>query len=140
MIAAHATQLRWPAALSARTDGLRVVVANPDLKNLAMSWGAWVAGDWAFLIALSVLAYAQGGIGAVGIVGAARILPAALVAPWASVMADRYPRPRVLAVIHMAWAVHVLALPSPRICISRSLRSAPLLPSARRCQPRSSRR
>jgi hypothetical protein len=87
MIAAHATQFRWPAAVSARTGGLRIVVANPDLKNLAMSWGAWVAGDWAFLIALSVLAYAEGGIAAVGIAGAARVLPAAAVAPWAAVVA-----------------------------------------------------
>jgi MFS family permease len=110
MIAAHAAQFRWPAAVSMRAGGLRIVVANPDLKNLAMSRGAWVAGDWAFLIALSVLAYAEGGIPAVGIAGAARVLPAAIVGPWASVVADRYPRPRVLAAIHMAWAVHVLAL------------------------------
>jgi MFS family permease len=110
MIAAHAAQFRWLAALSARAGGLRVVVANPDLKNLAMSSGAWVAGDWAFLITLSVLAYAEGGIPAVGIAGAARVLPAAAAAPWAAVVADRFPRPRVLAVIHIVWAVHVLVL------------------------------
>jgi len=146
MIAAHAAHLRWPAALHARTGGLRLVVANPDLRNLAMSWGAWVGGEWAFLITLSVLAYAEGGIAAVGIAGAARVLPAAALAPWASVVADRIPRPRMLAVIHVAWAVHTLALavsayldlPFVAICAvvaTGSALSAPFRPTVQSLMP-----
>ena len=44
---------------------------------LAMSLGAWIAGEWAVLVGLSALAYADGGLAAVGIAGAAYTLPAA---------------------------------------------------------------
>jgi len=37
------------------------VQANPHLVRLAMSLGAWIAGEWAVLVGLSALAYADGG-------------------------------------------------------------------------------
>jgi MFS family permease len=86
------------------------VQANPHLALLAMSVGAWIAGEWAVLVGLSALAFADGGLAAVGIVGAAYVLPAAAIAPWAATVADRYPRARVLAIIHALWAVELLAL------------------------------
>src|SRR5919204_4659 len=52
----------------------------------------------------------QGGVAAVGVAGAARVLPGAIVAPWAAVVADRFPRPRVVAAIHAIWAIVLLTL------------------------------
>jgi MFS family permease len=98
------------AGFATAAASLRLVSVNPDLVRLAASLGAWVAGDWAFLVGLSVLAYAAGGIQAVGIVGAIRVLPAAAAGPWAAALADRYPRERVLAAIHVVWAVQLVIL------------------------------
>src|SRR5919201_4206765 len=99
-MAVRAAALGWPAVIGARVGGLRVVLASPDLADLAASWGAWVAGEWAFLVILSVLAYAQGGVAAVGVAGAARGLPRAVLAPWAAVVADHFPPPPVVAALH----------------------------------------
>ena len=98
------------AALARWTAALRLVLAYPHLIRLAVSFGAWIAGEWALLVGLSALAYADGGLAAVGIAGAARVFPAAAVAPWAATLADRYPRARLLAAIHALWAVQLLAL------------------------------
>ncbi len=80
---------------------VRAALAKPDLARLMVVWGAWVTADWVLLIATSVLAYEVGGAGAVGLVGAARVLPGAVLASFASMAADRYPRPRVLAVTQL---------------------------------------
>src|SRR5262245_4536815 len=98
------------AALAPWTAGLRLVQANRNLVRLGLSFGAWIAGEWAVLVGLSALAYADGGLAAVGIAGAAYVLPAAAVSPWAATLADRYPRARVLASIHALWAAELLAL------------------------------
>jgi MFS family permease len=111
--AAHERAARWAdgsAALARRTAGLRLVQANPHLIRLAISLGAWIGGEWAVLVGLSALAYAAGGLAAVGIAGAAYVLPAAAVAPLAAPVADRYPRARVLTIIHALWAADLLAL------------------------------
>jgi len=83
---------------------------NRDLARLLTSFGLWVTGDWAFLIALSVVAYDSGGAAAVGLVGAVRVLPAAVFSPLASVVADRLPRPRVLAGVHAILCLVALGL------------------------------
>ena len=40
----------------------------------------WVTGDYAALVVLAIVAYAEGGLAAVGLAGAARVLRAALAA------------------------------------------------------------
>jgi len=54
------------------------------------------AGESAFMVALGVLAFRDGGVAAVGAVTAARMAPAALLAPLLATMADRVRRERVL--------------------------------------------
>jgi MFS family permease len=54
------------------------------------------AGETAFMVALGVLAFRDGGVAAVGLVTAARMAPAALLAPFLATMADRVRRERVL--------------------------------------------
>ena len=62
----------------------------------AAGLGIWVAADWTVLIATAVLAYQVGGAAGIGLVGAARVLPGALLAGIASLAADRLSRPRML--------------------------------------------
>ena len=73
-------------------------------------WGAWTATDWAFLVAVSVLALDLGGAPAVGLVGAMRVLPSALVAPISSMITDRVSRPKVLAFVNASWLLVTLVM------------------------------
>ena len=74
----------------------RGVFANPDLRKLQVGWTAVIVGHWAYLVAVAVYAYSVGGAGAVGLLVVIRTIPAALVAPFAAVLADRYSRIRVM--------------------------------------------
>ncbi len=69
---------------------------NANLRWLELAWTASIVGQYAFLVAVSVYAYGVGGEKAVGLVFLARLIPAALVAPFAGMLGDRYPRERVL--------------------------------------------
>jgi len=69
---------------------------NGNLRSLELAWTASIVGHYAFLIAVSVYAYNVGGEKAVGLLFLVRLIPAALVAPFAGMLGDRYPRERVL--------------------------------------------
>ena len=69
---------------------------NRELRLVELAWGASIVSEWAHFVALGVFAYDAGGTTAVGIAGLARMLPAAVVAPLASSLGDRYRRERVL--------------------------------------------
>ena len=63
------------------------------------------AGESAFMVALGVLAFRSGGVAAVGVVTAARMAPAALLAPFLATLADRVRRERVLTCVGLIRAV-----------------------------------
>lgn len=72
---------------------------NPNLRRAQLSFlGAWTA-EWAFTVALGIIAYREGGAAAVGLVGLLRMLPAAVLAPLLSPIADRGRRERVLVLV-----------------------------------------
>ncbi|WP_430647780.1 MFS transporter [Agromyces sp. GXS1127] len=72
---------------------------NADLRRAQLSFlGAWTA-EWAFTVALGIVAYRDGGAAAVGLVGLLRMLPSALLAPLLSPIADRGRRERVLILV-----------------------------------------
>ena len=77
---------------------LRSALANRDLARLLASFAAAALGSWAFMIALALYAYSKGGAGAVGVAVLVRMAPSAVVAPYASMLADRHSRRKVLAV------------------------------------------
>jgi MFS family permease len=58
-----------------------------------------IGAEWAHFVALGIFAYRAGGTSAVGIAGMIRVLPAALIAPLATSLADRYRRERFLVVV-----------------------------------------
>src|SRR5687767_14672957 len=78
---------------------------NPSLRRAQLSFlGAWTA-EWAFTVALGIVAYRDGGAAAVGLVGLLRMLPSAICAPLLSPFADRGRRDKVLVVVSTARGV-----------------------------------
>ncbi len=69
---------------------------NADLRRLGFAYLTSLVALWAYGIAISVYAFEIGGAPLVGIAAVIRLVPAAIVAPFAAVLADRYPRRRIL--------------------------------------------
>ncbi|HEV2902812.1 MAG TPA: MFS transporter [Gaiellaceae bacterium] len=78
---------------------------NPNIRRVELAWGAAIAAEWAHFVALGVFAYEEGGASAVGIAGLVRLLPAALVAPFAASLGDRFPRERFLLAMMLVGSV-----------------------------------
>jgi MFS family permease len=90
------------------TSSFRAVAAafgNPDLRRLQIAWAGMSFSVWSFAIAVGVYAFQIGGPTAVGLVGLVRLLPGALAAPFAGLVADRHSRRAVLVVSALASAV-----------------------------------
>ena len=75
------------------------VLRDAQLRRVELAWGVSIVAEWANFVALSVFAYHVGGTLAVGIAGLVRLLPAALVAPFAAFVGDRFRRERFLVAI-----------------------------------------
>ena len=86
------TESRARAALRALGDVFR----SPPLRRLQLAWIGSILGAWAYIVALGVYAYDQGGPRAVGVVGLIRFLPAAILAPFTSSLVDRFARVKVM--------------------------------------------
>ena len=78
---------------------LAAALRNRDIRRVELAWGAAIAAEWAHFVAFGVFAYEQGGASGVGIAGLVRLLPAALIAPFAASFGDRFPRERFLLVM-----------------------------------------
>ena len=81
---------------------LAALARNENLRRVELAWGASIAAEWTHFVALGVFAYNAGGASAVGIAGLVRMLPAALVAPFAATLGDRFRRERLLVVVSLA--------------------------------------
>ena len=81
---------------------LGAVISSPPLRRLQLAWAGSILGGWAYLVALGVYAYDQGGAAAVGIVGLIRLVPAALAAPFTSSLVDRFSRVAVMVTSDLA--------------------------------------
>ena len=93
--------------LAVAVDALRRVLVNPDIRRALLAWMLGYAAEWSWLVALWVYAYQTSGVVAVGVLGLARTLPAALLSPALSAITDRLPRHRVLLAIHLGRATLV---------------------------------
>ncbi|HEY7730778.1 MAG TPA: MFS transporter [Gaiellaceae bacterium] len=82
--------------LSGSLTALRAVAQNRDLRRLQLAGLGSIIGGGAYLVALVVYAYDQGGAAAVGVVSFLRLIPAALSAPLVSSLGDRFRRRTVL--------------------------------------------
>jgi Cyclic nucleotide-binding domain/Major Facilitator Superfamily len=95
--------------LSEAASSLRRVLADPAIRRIELSWMAGTAADWAFLVILLVVAYDAGGTVAVGILGAVRMVPATLAAPFAPALVERFRGGRALAAINVTRFLGALA-------------------------------
>jgi MFS family permease len=80
------------------------VFSNDDLRRLELAWSGSIIGQWGYEIALAIFAYRAGGATAVGLVGLVRLLPAAVVAPFAALLGDRFHRKRIMVAADLARA------------------------------------
>lgn len=80
---------------------LRDVLGNSAIRRVEIAWTTGTAADWAFLVILLVVAYDAGGALAVGVLGAVRVLPAIVVAPFASTLVQRFRGDRMLTAINL---------------------------------------
>jgi MFS family permease len=84
---------------------LGTAVRSPDIRRVELAWGAAITAEWAHFVALAVFAYEQGGATAVGIAGLVRLMPAAVVAPFAASLGDRFRRERFLFAMALVGSV-----------------------------------
>jgi MFS family permease len=96
---------------------------NPGLLRAQLAFGAAWTAEWAFMVALGVIAFRDGGATAVGLVAFARMAPAFLLTPLAATLADRFARDRVLVwsslirAIATAAAALLLAADAPLLAV-----------------------
>ena len=83
-------------AVAHMVEVMRGAFASPALQRLQLGLAGSALWQWSSLVVLSVYAYDQGGAAAVGIVGLAKMLPAALLTPLTGMLADRFARRDVL--------------------------------------------
>src|ERR671936_1406879 len=80
-------------------SALATLGRNENLRRVELAWGASITAEYAHFVALGVFAYTAGGTSAVGIAGLVRMLPAAVVAPFAASLGDRFRRERFFIAI-----------------------------------------
>ena len=90
-----------PSRLATAAGAFASNARNANLRRAQLSFlGAWTA-EWAFTVALGIVAYRDGGPTAVGLVGLLRMVPSAVAAPLLAPLADRGRRERVLVLMSL---------------------------------------
>jgi MFS family permease len=91
--------------LRSRLAAATLACRNENVRRVELAWGAAISAEWAYFVALGVFAYDAGGTLAVGLAGLIRLLPAALVAPGAAALGDRFRREWLLLCAALLGAV-----------------------------------
>ena len=81
------------------------LLRNRDLRRLLIAFLAFNAAEYATWVAILLFAYEATGPTSVGLVAVFLLAPAAILAPAASSLGDRYPRQRVLTAGYVAYGV-----------------------------------
>jgi MFS family permease len=97
------------AYLSRLLGVVRTVSGNPGLLRVELAYVGFNVAEWATWVSILAYAYEIGGAAATGLVAVVQLVPAALVAPLASIAGDRYRRERVLLGGYLAQAASMAA-------------------------------
>ena len=95
----------YVSALAALGEVLRNRGDSPDRDRL----DGGTAADWAFLVVLLVVVYDAGGAFAAGLLGAVRVVPAIIAAPFATTLVERFRGDRVLTGINLVRCAGAIA-------------------------------
>jgi MFS family permease len=79
-------------------SALAAVFRNAGLRRVELAWAASHLAQVSLAVASAVYAYRLGGASAVGLLYVLRLVPSAVMTPFAAVLGDRFPRARVLLV------------------------------------------
>jgi predicted MFS family arabinose efflux permease len=95
------------ARLTATARALKEVVARPELRRAEVAFALACTSETAFTLALGIIAFREGGAGAVGLVALLRMVPSALGSTVLTPFADSARRELVLAVATLARAAAI---------------------------------
>lgn len=84
---------------------VRTAMSNRSIRRAELAWFIGLAAQWAYMVGILVYAYDVGGVGAAGLASTLRMLPASVLAPIVTGIADRLPPGRVLLGVHVGRAV-----------------------------------
>jgi MFS family permease len=93
------------AELGTSARVFREIWSVPDLRRAQLAFTGFSMAEWATFISILVYAFERGGAGAVGLVSVVQLVPAALFAPFASLLGDRYRREVMLVVAYLVQAL-----------------------------------
>jgi hypothetical protein len=96
-------------AIAAGAKAIRQVAGNGGIRRIEIAWAVGIAADWGFLVALLIAAYAVGGAFGVALLGVLRMIPPAIVAPFADVPARRFRGDRALVAVNLVRAAAATA-------------------------------
>jgi MFS family permease len=82
--------------LRTAVGALATIARNPALLRAQLSFAAGWTSEWALVVAVGVVAYQAGGAVQVSLIASLRMALPALVAPFLSVLVDRFRRDRIL--------------------------------------------
>ncbi len=87
------------------------VFRKPALRRVQLAWAAAHLGNVSIAVAVAVYAYGIGGAAAVSLIYVIRLVPAAIATPFAALLGDRCPRPRVMLAANASRFVFAAAIP-----------------------------
>ena len=96
--------------LGAAANSLTAILANPPLRRIEAAFFGFNLTEYGTWVAILVYASSATGPASVGLVALVQLIPAALYAPIAARLGDRYPRIRVLVGGYVLIAVSTLAV------------------------------
>jgi MFS family permease len=134
----HARALR--TRLRQARDAFALNVHNRDLRRAQLSFACAWTSEWMLTVGLGIVAFEDGGVGAVGVIALVRMLPGAIAGPVLAGITDRMRRERVIVAIGvvrgvclglMALLIALAAptLPSYALAVVSTVAGAPFRPA-----------